>query len=198
MIPDDQLAPGDLLPLRKSYLIYLLVFLFTGAIYFGCMVSPPSLMDDVDAVHAQMARTMLSSHDFVTMRLDGVPYLEKAPLLYWLIAGFYKMFHVSDVVVRLPIVLSAVGLALLTAAFGVWAFGQRAGLCPGLCIGPCIGLFLFTRILIPDVILPLPMTLALWAFLRVLDPDETHSRAWSIISAAAIGVGLLLKSLIAI
>ena len=44
-------------------------------------------MDDVDAVQAQIARNMLASGDYVTARLDGVPYLEKAPLIYWLIAG---------------------------------------------------------------------------------------------------------------
>jgi 4-amino-4-deoxy-L-arabinose transferase-like glycosyltransferase len=43
-------------------------------------------MDDVDAVQAQIARNMLASGDWVTARLDGVIYLEKAPLVYWLMA----------------------------------------------------------------------------------------------------------------
>ena len=47
-------------------------------------------MDDVDAVQAQIARNMLTSGDWVTARLDGIPYLEKAPLIYWLIAGSYQ------------------------------------------------------------------------------------------------------------
>ena len=34
-------------------------------------------MDDVDAVQAQIARNMLASGDWVTARIDGVPYLEK-------------------------------------------------------------------------------------------------------------------------
>ena len=49
--------------------------------------------------------------------------------------------------------LSAMALAWLTAAFGIWAFGRRAGFYAGLCMSTCIGLFLFTRILIPDVML---------------------------------------------
>ena len=44
-------------------------------------------MDDVDAVQAQIARNMVSSGDWVTARLDGVAYLEKAPLIYWAIAA---------------------------------------------------------------------------------------------------------------
>jgi len=39
-------------------------------IFFGCIISPPSLMDDVDAVQAQIARNMLQSGDWVTARLD--------------------------------------------------------------------------------------------------------------------------------
>ena len=48
-------------------------------------------MDDVDAVQAQIARNMLTSGDWVTARLDGVPYLEKAPLIYWLMAVSYTL-----------------------------------------------------------------------------------------------------------
>jgi hypothetical protein len=65
---------------KRSYL-YLAIALIVGAIYLGCIVSPPSLMDDVDAVQGQIARNMLTSHDWVTARLDGIPYLEKAPLI---------------------------------------------------------------------------------------------------------------------
>ena len=64
-----------------------MVVLFAAAIYLGCIVSPPSLMDDVDAVQAQIARNMLDSGDWVTARLDGVPYLEKPPLIYWAMAA---------------------------------------------------------------------------------------------------------------
>src|SRR5215472_17136217 len=131
------------------WLVYILVAVLVGAIYLGCIVSPPSLMDDVDAVQAQIAKTMLTSGDWVTARLDGVVYLEKAPLIYWLMPISYRIFGVSDVAARLPVAISSVALALLTCAFGIWAFGKRVGLYAGLCVGSCVGLFLFTRIQIP-------------------------------------------------
>jgi 4-amino-4-deoxy-L-arabinose transferase-like glycosyltransferase len=155
----------------KNWHIYLGVILVASAIYLGCIVSPPSLMDDVDAVQAQIARNMLNSGDWVTARLDGVVYLEKAPLIYWAIAVAYTIFGVHDWVARIPIALSCVGLAWLTAAMGIWAFGRRVGLYAGLCMATCIGLFLFTRILIPDVTLTLAVALAMWAFLRALDEE---------------------------
>ncbi len=182
----------------KNGYIYLGVLLVAAAVYLGSIVSPPSLMDDVDAVQAQIARNMLSSGDWVTARLDGVVYLEKSPLVYWLIAASYAVFGVHDWAARIPIALSAMALCWVTAAFGVWAFGKRAGAYAGLAMATCVGLFLFTRILIPDVILTLTITLALWAFLRALEPEEPHPRFWAMVMAASLGLGLLLKSLIGI
>ena len=113
-------------------------------------------------------------------------------------AGFFRVLGPFDWVARLPIALSAIALCLVTAAFGVWAFGKRAGLYAGLSLATCVGLFLFTRILIPDVMLTLTTALAMWAFLRALDEQERHPRLWALVLAANLGVGLLLKSLIAV
>ncbi len=183
---------------HRRWFLLLLVFLLSSAIYLGCVLSPPSLMDDVDAVQAQIAKTMLTSGDWVTARLDGVLYLEKAPLIYWLMATSYKICGVADWSARLPVALSSIGLALLTACFGMWAFGKRAGFYAGLCLSTCVGLFLFTRIQIPDVMLTFTITLALWAFLRALDEEETRPRFWAAVLAASLGTGLLLKSLVGI
>ena len=182
----------------KDWHLHVVLLLVAAAIYLGCIVSPPSLMDDVDSVQAQIARNMLTSGDWVTARLDGVVYLEKAPLIYWTMAVAYATLGAHDWVARLPIALSAIALCLLTAAFGAWAFGRRAGFYAGLCTATCIGLFLFTRVLIPDVMLTFTVALGMWAFLRALDEEEAHPRFWAFVLAANLGVGLLLKSLIGV
>ncbi|MGA2511235.1 MAG: glycosyltransferase family 39 protein [Candidatus Acidiferrales bacterium] len=178
--------------------VYLVVLLFAVTIHLGCIISPPSLMDDVDAVQAQIARNMITSGDWVTARLDGIVNLEKAPLIYWMEAVSYKFFGVHDWAARIPVALAAIALCLLTAAFGTWAFGKRAGLYAGLCVSTCVGLFLFTRILIPDVMLTFTVALAMWSLLRTLDEEESHPRLWALVLAASLGTGLLLKSLIAV
>src|ERR1700736_6201361 len=199
MADSDQSARDrESIGLRKNWVIYLIVFWISGAIYLGCIVSPPSLMDDVDAVQAQIARNMLTSGDWVTARLDGVAYLEKAPLHYWINAAFYDVLGISDWAARVPYALSSIALALLTTAFGIRAFGKKAGFYAGLCIATCTGLFLFTRILIPDVMLTFTTALAMWAFLRALDMEEPHPRVWAFVLAASLGTGLLLKSLISV
>ena len=151
----------------------------------------------MDAVQAQIARNMLDSGDWVTAHLDGIAYLEKSPLKYWMIAVAYQIFGVHDWVARLPVSLAAVLLCWLTFRIGVWAFSLRAGLYAGLTIATCVGMFLFTRVQIPDVTIAATIALAMWAFLRTLDPEEQRPAVWSMVMAAAIGTGLLLKGLIA-
>lgn len=155
-------------------------------------------MDDVDAVQAQIARNMLESGDWVTARLNGVKYLEKAPLKYWLIACSYLIFGVHDWAARIPVALSAVLLCWLVYRIGVWAFSPAAGFWAGVALATCVGLFLFTRVLFPDVMLTLAVTLTLWAMLRALEPDEQRPRLWAALAAAGMAIGVLLKGLIGV
>src|SRR6266700_875587 len=192
---DAKLDGADVLT-SQGWLVYLIVALIAAAVYLGCSVSPPSLMDDVDAAVAQIARNMVTSRDWVTPRADGIAFLEKPAMFYWPMAVSFKIFGVHDWAARIPFALSAIGLACLTCAFGAWAFGRTAGLCAGLCIATCVGLFLFTRIVIPDVTLTFTIALAMWAFLRALDEEEPHPRFWAFVLAVSLGTGVLLKSLI--
>src|SRR5690242_17436426 len=176
-----------------------LIVLFVAAVIFlGCAFSPPHLMDDVDSVQAQIGRNMLESGDWVTARLNGVAYLEKSPLNYWLIAGSFAIFGVHDWAGRLPLALMVVMLCWTIARFGRWAFGTPSGFYSGIVLSTSIGLFLFTRILIPDATLTLTITLAMWCFLRTLEPGENRTRLWAFLMAIFIGTGFLLKGLIAI
>ena len=165
--------------------------------------SPPSLMDDVDSVTAQIARTMVESGDWITARLDGVVYFEKPALRFWIIAASYLLFGIHDWAARIPIALAAVGLCWLVRGIGNWAFPSldgrqsKAGTLAGIVLATSVGLFLFTRILIPDVALTLTTTLAMWSLLRLLDPEERKPRRWSLLFAISLGLGFMLKGLVA-
>jgi len=164
-------------------------------------------MDDVDAVNAQIARNMLDSGDWVTPRINDVVYLEKSPLGFWLMAASYAVFGVHDWAARLPAALGAIALMFVTAALGRWGFGRRGGFYSGLAVGTCVGLYLFTRIVIPDVLLTLAVTCSLYCFLRAVEgpPSEAPaelqnarpSKMWAYGFWASIGAGMLLKGLLA-
>src|SRR5690348_12304552 len=77
----------------------------------------PALLDDADSAHAEAAREILLRHDWVTLYINGIRYLEKAPLMYWGIAASFKVFGIHEWSARLPLALGT--LALLLAVFWI-------------------------------------------------------------------------------
>src|SRR5579859_5488054 len=148
-----------------SYWALAIVFL---AVYCGSLFSP-ALLDDADSTHAEAAREMFVTGDYVTLHVNGVRYLEKAPLPYWLVAISYHIFGVNEFATRLPMALSVLLLGVLAVVWGRRAFGERAGIYAGLFTYTAAGVFLFTRILIPDVLLSLLIAASLYFFLTALE-----------------------------
>jgi 4-amino-4-deoxy-L-arabinose transferase-like glycosyltransferase len=173
--------------------IFILIGLWL-AIYFAGIFTPP-LLDDVDTIHAEAAREMLLRHDWVTLYTNGLRYLEKAPLMYWGLAVSYEVFGISDWSTRLPLVLGVLLLVLATYALGRYAYGERTGLYSGVALVTSIGPYIFTRFLIPDVLVGLWLTVSYFFFLRSLE-EETPSRATCWGFAAACALNVLTKGLI--
>ncbi len=165
------------------------------AVYVGAMFTP-GLLDDADSTHAEAAREMVVTGDYVTLHVNGVRYLEKAPLPYWLVAFSYKILGVNEFSTRLPMVLSVMLLGVLAFCWGRRAFGERTGIYAGLFVYTCAGVFLFTRILIPEVLLSLLIASALYFFLTALEPQAAHWRWYAAYAMMALGV--LTKGLIAL
>jgi 4-amino-4-deoxy-L-arabinose transferase-like glycosyltransferase len=165
------------------------------AVYAGSMFTP-GLLDDADSTHAEAAREMVATGDYVTLHVNGVRYLEKAPLPYWLVAFSYKILGVNEFSTRLPMVLSVMLLGALAFLWGRRAFSERAGIYAGLFIYTCAGVYLFTRILIPEVLLSLLIASALYFVLTAL---EDKAAAWRWYAAYALmALGVLTKGLIAL
>ncbi len=175
---------------------WLWIVLLWAVIYVPGLFSPP-LLDDADSVHAEAAREMVVRHDWTTLYIDGIRYLEKAPLLYWGMAASYKVFGVHDWAARIPLILGLLALLLETYVFGRRVMGERAGFWAAIILAVSIGPYLFTRILIPDMLIALWLTLGMDFFLRTLD-EEPPSRwsCWGFAAAAALNV--LTKGLIGI
>jgi 4-amino-4-deoxy-L-arabinose transferase-like glycosyltransferase len=176
---------------RGEILLLALAFL----IFAGGIISPPALMDDVDSAYAQIARRMLESGDWVTARLNGVVYFDKPPGQVWAMATSFAVFGVRDWAARIPLALACVALCWVTARFGRWAFGEPSGIWAGAALASSVGLWLFSRVRIPDPALTLAITLALYAAMRLLEGDTAHPRRWAALLGASLGAGLLWKGL---
>jgi len=167
----------------KAWVLLAAVFV---AVYVAALFSP-SLLDDADAAHAQVARHIAVSGDWVTFQIDGVRYLEKAPLPYWIVAIDYHLFGYNVFATHLPLAIGILGCAILAWAWARRAYGDRAAFYAALGILTCIGAFLFTRIFIPEVLLTLFTALALYCLLTALE-DRKPSRIYWMWTALALGV----------
>jgi 4-amino-4-deoxy-L-arabinose transferase-like glycosyltransferase len=170
-------------------------FLFYGSL---TLITPP-LLDDADSVHAEVSREMLLRHDWVTLYANGIRYLEKAPLLYWSMAASYKLFGIRTAAARVPLALAVLALALIVEAFARRAFDSaRAGLYAGLILLSSFGIFIFTRIIIPDALVCLWLTLALFCYwITETRPTNPNPRlCWAFAACCALNV--LTKGLIGV
>jgi 4-amino-4-deoxy-L-arabinose transferase-like glycosyltransferase len=168
--------------------------LLWAVVYIPGLFSPP-LLDDADSIHAEAARELIVRHDWTTLYIDGVRYLEKAPLMYWGMAASYTVFGTKDWAARLPLALGVLALLLATYSLGKRTLGERAGFWAAVVLAVSVGPYIFTRFIIPDLLVALWLTLGLDFFLRTLD-EEPPSRpsCWGLAATAALNV--LTKGLI--
>jgi 4-amino-4-deoxy-L-arabinose transferase-like glycosyltransferase len=173
-----------------TWLLFLAVFF---AVQIGSLFTPP-LLDDVDAGHAEAAQHAVESGDWVTLKIDGIRYIEKPPLPYWAVGICYKIFGESTASTHLPNALAMLGLCWLAWAWARRAWGERAGLYAGLAVLTSIGPFLFTRFFIPESYFALFMLWALYGLITGLELSKPNRFYW-----CAIGLALatLTKGLMA-
>ncbi len=173
----------------RAWTLLLLVF---AAVHVAALFAPP-LLDDADATHAMAAQHMARTGDWVTLKVDGIRYLEKPPLPYWLAAADYHLFGYNVFATHLPLTLAVLGLAILAWVWGRRAYGDRAAFYAALSILTSVGVFLFTRIFIPEVLLALLLAFALYNFLIALEDDQPlrFYLAWAALALAMLAKGLV-------
>ena len=173
------------------------IIVATWALAYLPGLATPGLLDDADSIHAEASREMLLNHNWVTLYVNGIRYLEKSPLMYWAVAVSYKVFGVGEWQTRLPLALGVLGLGLCAFIFGRRHLSEEAGFYAALVLVTAPGIFVFTRFLIPDVIVAMWLTLGLCFFLSAYE-QEKPSRwvCWAF--AATVALNVLTKSLIGI
>jgi len=162
--------------LRRSKSTTLAVLAVWTLFYASFTLVRPALLDDADSVHAEAAREMLLRHDWVTLYANGIRYVEKAPLLYWAMATSMRAARgmgaggpeALAVASRVPLALTVLALAFVVETLARRIFrNTRAGLYAALIAMSCPGIFLFTRITLPDAMVCLWLTGAMLCFWEI-------------------------------
>ena len=126
------------------------VAVVAAALYFVNLGEPP-FIEPPEGFHVVVARGMIDSGDSITPRLDGVRYFDKPPLLYWLMSATFSLDGITPFSARFWPAVAAVGCAAVTAHVGVMLGGPRVGLIAGLIVAANLGMFVYGRLVKPDV-----------------------------------------------
>ena len=171
------------------------LFVLSSVLYIGLAGSPALVDDDIGAAHALVGREMVERHDYVVMYQNGLRYLARPPMHFWMMAAGYTVLGESDFATRLPVALAMVGLTLMTFAFGRRFFGERAGFYGGLAVATSAGMFVFTRTVMHEAIYALEFTAIFYLFLRSwtgsLDPRLGTRGAAAVCALAVLTRGLI-------
>ncbi len=98
---------------------------------------------------------MVLGNDWVTIYTNGIRYMEKAPMLYWSEAVSYRIFVIGEWSAHLPLMLAVLALVLATYVLGRYVYGEAGGLYAGVALVTSLGIYIYTRFLIPEVMIAL-------------------------------------------
>ena len=133
-----------------------------------------------EAFVAQGAREILDSGNWGYPTIGGLPWLEKPPLPWWLVAALgHCTGGVNETVARLPSALAAIGLVLGVAILAARHYGPGIGLLAGAVQATTAWTVMRGRLAEADILLACLITWAIVAFDRILTNAAVRSVAKS-------------------
>jgi len=143
-------------------LIFALAFMTFGIGDYG-------LYEPHESHFAMVAREMLLRGDWITPHLNGAPYLNKPPLLYWLIAIATHTFGNTEFAARLPLAIAGWLGIVIVWQWSRQLWGIAAGRIALLMLSVSLGWFIFTHQILIDVLLATVLISSnyfLWKFIH--------------------------------
>jgi len=171
--------------------------IFLAAIVYLISTTGRAVTDYDEGYYVQPAMHMVESGNWVTPYVNGVRFLEKPPLLYWVTATSFKIFGVHEFALRLPSALAVIALVWIVMLI-VRMFGdEQTVFAAGLGTAFSAGTYLFTRETLHDVWLVLFLALSVYAFLKWYK-NPLHPLRPALLFYGAIAGGFLCKSLVGV
>ncbi len=144
------------------------------------------LIEPDEGRNAEVAREMLALGQWSVPHLNGLPYLDKPVLLFWMIAGAFRVLGVSELAARLPSVLGALVTVLLTYDLVRVLAGRRRALLAAAVLATAPIVLAYARLVIFDM----PLTALVTAALDCLVRARTEGNAWRSLPLAGLAMGL--------
>lgn len=185
--------------IKYSTKILLAILLLGFAVIFFHHLGKAPLIDWDEAIYAQVVRQSLEGKGQIDFHWVGNQtklnpsglWMEKPPLMFWLMEVAYKTFGVNEFAVRFWGAIFAFGIVVLSYLFAKTFFSSRAGLFAAASLLLSYYFIAQAFFLRFDLAVGFFILLALYSFLKA----ETNSRYYWIFWAS-IGLGVMVKSVI--
>jgi 4-amino-4-deoxy-L-arabinose transferase-like glycosyltransferase len=190
----DQTTQSSEFRQNSAFLWTLFVVLAAAALSYLRLTTP--LQEPQEVRYAEIPRQMLTHQSWLIPILHGQPYLDKPPLLYWLVMACYTVFGTHDWAARL-VPSTAVFLTIMTTYF--WAgriMRQPAAVLSALSLCLCVRYVYLARLLTMDTLLCLFVISSLAFAHLALRGSRLLWRPW-LLSSVGVGLGLLTKGPVA-
>jgi len=175
----------------KLVLPLLLLFVLAGCLFFAGLGSLPLLEPD-EGRNAEVAREMLASGDWATPHYDGLPYLDKPPVFFWLVASSFKLAGHHEWSARAPSALMGLCLLLLSWFLTRRMFGDSTAARAGVIIATAPLVIVFSRLVIFDMTFAFFVTLAMVSF-WFAEAAEFRRPGLDVLIFLAIGLATITK-----
>ncbi len=172
-----------------------IVFALCALIWLALAIGRP-LNNPDEGRYAEIPREMLASGDWTTPRLNGLAYLEKPPLQYWLTALSLGTFGVSEWSARLVALLAAMANVWLVWLLGRRLQGANTGWLAACMLGSSVLHFVLGQTLTLDMAFTALMTGMLATFCLAQLPDG--GRQWMPATWILLGLAVLTKGVVAL
>ena len=148
------------------------------------------LDDPGEGQQAEIARELWAGGDPLDLRLNGVRYFDKPPLLYWLGAAAFTRWGPIEWAARLGPALGAALAVAGTALLGARLLGPVWGLAAGGALATSTFFLVYGRYVRPETLFVAAIQ---WGFTGLLLAGAGRGRGWGLLGGAALGVAGLAK-----
>jgi 4-amino-4-deoxy-L-arabinose transferase-like glycosyltransferase len=157
------------------------------------------LLNNNEGLYASIGQTMWQTGNYSIPHLNGVPYIEKPPLLYWLSALSYQLLGMNEFAARFFPATAGVISCLTLYGWALYGWGRKLnqthiGLMAAGILATSLGFVLFSRMVFFDGLLTCFLTLAFAAFYFFYTSDQ---RRYLRFSYAFLALAILSKGLVA-
>lgn len=186
----------DMIHSRQFWLRDLLLIFFGLWIFFMIGLAVRPYLTPSEARYIEIPRQMLANDDWLTPRINGVPYFEKPPLFYWMQAvSMFVLDSTGEFAGRLATTKLMAFMGALTYIVGRLLYGRRTGLLSALVFGTSLLTYALSRISMLDVPVSAFLTLTFTCFLLA---QKTKYKSFYYLMYIASALAVMSKGLIGI